>query len=81
MVRHTETPRLDPIAIATFRFVFVSELARRAQRTTTTTTRTTMATAGATTRLTRERATAMVANMLRVALYTVTYCRGATTGE
>ena len=28
-----------------------------------------------------ERSTAMVANMLRVALYTVTYCRGATTGE
>ncbi len=78
MVRHTETPRLDPIVIATFRFVFVSELARRPQRRTTTTT---MATACATTRLTRERSTAMVANMLRVALYTVTYCRGATTGE
>ena len=58
---------------------FVSELARRWQRTTRTT-RTTMATACATTRLTRERSTAMVANMLRVALYTVTYCRGATTG-
>jgi len=38
-----------------------------------------MATACATTRLTRERSTAMVANMLRVALYTVTYCRGGTT--
>ena len=45
------------------------------------TTRWTMATTQTTRRevLTRQRSSAMVTNVLRVALYTVTYCRGTRT--